>query len=261
MNKETYNLDPMQAVIADAYRVFGRHRAPTHQLNACTLCCMTEELEQEMRQLPLAKLTSKHFYEYNTAAKGPEQLADEVQYLLPRMLELMAEGEEVHHSIELALQRLGHCANGSFSKAEMDVLNRFALAYFHQTLTGGRTSGVRRLLEEPLSVLLMFHIGGVATEPLLNLWVAMDEPESTIQFVEATYWRFWENQDYDNPFATDQPAFKELLQRWISNPEHRHRFAEKLMTPDFQRLAEAQQRRGAVEFSSMVEAAFDQLTQ
>lgn len=261
MNKETHNLGRLQAVITDAYRTFSRHSAPAHPLDACTVCCMTQELEQEMRQLPLAKLTGKHYYEYNTAAKGPVQPADEVLYLLPRMLELIAEGEEVHHSIELSLQRVGRCANGSFSQAEWDVLNRFALAYFQCALSGERqASGARRLLEEPLSILLMLHIGGVAIEPLLHLWARMDDPKAAVQFVEATYWRFWENLDYDNPFAEDQPAFKALLKRWILDPENRQSFVQKLMKPEFRRLAALQGPKGAIEFSTMVDAAFDQLT-
>ena len=262
MSKEPYNFGQLQAVITDVYQAFSRHSAPAHPLDACTMCCMPKELEQEMRQLPLAKLTSKHFYEYNTAAKGPVQPADEVLYLLPRMLELMAEGEEVHHSIELSLQRVGHCENGSFSKAERDVLNRFALTYLQCALSGERRlSGARRLLEDPLSILLMFHIGGVSIEPLLDLWTKMDAPEAAIQFVEATYWRFWENQDYDNPFAEDHPDFRAQLKQWILNPEHQRRLIQKLMTTEFRRLAELQGPKGAIEFSTMVDAVFDQLSQ
>ena len=257
MNKGTNKLEALQAVIKDAYRIFGRYSAPTHPLDACTCpVCMTPELEQGMRQLPLAQLGRQHFYEYNNAANGPEQAADEVLFLLPRMLELMAEGEELHHSIELAWDRLGRCPAGSFSQAEMDVLNRFALAYFERAL-----SGQRALHDAPLSIMLMFHIGGLSTEPLTDLWARMDDPRSTVQYVEDTYWHFWEKQDYSNPFAEDRPVFREQLKLWISSPEHRQRFAEKLMAPEFQSLAALQRPTGVIPFSTMVDAAFDQLTQ
>jgi hypothetical protein len=262
MNNETCNPEQLQAVIADAYRVFGCHSVPAHPLDACTACCMPPKLEQEMRQLPLTKLTGKHYYEYNTAAKGPVQPSDEVLYLLPRMLELMAKGDEVHHSIELSLQRLGCCADGSLGQSELEVLTRFALAYFQCALVGDRgVDGIRGMLEEPLSILLMFHIGGVAIEPLLALWMRTDSPQATIQFVETTYWRFWERQDYDNPFAEDQPTFKAQIKRWLSEPEHRQRWVQKLLAPEFQRLAELQGPRGSIDFKTMVDAAFDQLTQ
>jgi hypothetical protein len=261
MNKETSNLEQLQAVVADAYRAFGRHSAPAHPLDACIACCMSQELEQEMRQLPLTKLTRRHYYEYNTAAKGPVQPPGEVLYLLPRLLELMARGEEVHHSLELSLQRLGRCADSPFSQREQDVLNRFALAYFQSALAGDRdVDGVRSLLEDPFSILLMFHIGGVAIEPLLDVWARTDDPQATVQFVEASYWRFWKNQDYDNPFAEDHPAFKAQLRQWMADPVHRQRWIQKLMAPAFQRLAQLQGTTGCIAFDTMVDAAFDQLT-
>ena len=256
MNKEPYKLEILQAVVKDAYRIFGRYSAPAHPLNACTMCCMTPELEQEMRKLPLAKLGRQHFYEYNAAAKGPEQAADEVLYLLPRMLELMAEGEALHHSIELAWDRVGRCPAGSFNQAEVDVLNRFALAYFECAL-----SGQGGLLDEPLSIMLMVHIGGLDTQALMDLWAQTDDPQSTLQYVEVTYWQFWETQDYSNAFAEEQPGFRQQLKQWISSPAHRQRFAEKLMTPEFQSLAALQRPTGVIPFSTMVDAVFDQLTQ
>ena len=209
-----------------------------------------------MRQLPLAKLTRQHFYEYNSAAQEEAQSADEILYLLPRMLELMVEGEEVHHSIELSLVRLGHCPAGSFSRDEVKVLNRFALAYFQHSL-----GGQQGLLDDPLSIMLMFHTGGLATEPLMDLWSTADDAMSTIQFVRVMYWDFWEKQDYSNPFAEQEPAFRQQLRQWISNPATRQRFIEKLMDPEFQRLAPLQRPTGVIPFSTMVDAAFDQLTQ
>ncbi|HEY4083476.1 MAG TPA: hypothetical protein VGM81_22530 [Burkholderiaceae bacterium] len=262
MKKETRNLTSLQAVIVDAYTVFGRHRAPAHPLDACTACCLSEELEQEMRQLPLNKLSGRHFYEYNTAAKSDTQPADEVLYLLPRMLELIAEGVDVHHSIELALQRVGSCPSGSFGQKELDVLDRFALAYFQEALCAECVMAGRcKWHEEPMSILLMFHMAGLSIEPLLDGWLRTSHPAATVQWVEATYWRFWEKQEYENPFADDYPVFKRQIKHWLLNPEHRQRFIEKLMAPEFQQLAELQRPTGHTTFSTMVDAVFDQLTQ
>jgi hypothetical protein len=263
MNAQAKPFEDLQAVIADAYRTFGHYRKPTGHLDACTYCCMSAELEQEMRGLPLAQLTGEHFYAYNTAAWGdPVQPADELKYLLPRMLALMAEGVDVHHSVELSLDRVGRCASGSFSSAEAASLDRFALAYFRCALSGnpkGDRSG--RLPQEPLSLLLMFHIGGVAIEPLLDAWLETEEPEATVQFVDETYWRYWKDNDYSNAFADNHPAFRAQLQRWLADPETRQCFVRKLMAPEFQCLAQDQCSLGGTTFSTRVDAAFDQLTQ
>ncbi|MBB3196863.1 hypothetical protein [Roseateles terrae] len=250
----------LQSAVADAYRVFKRYRAPKHPLNACLACCLSEQTEKEMRTLPLAKLTARHFYEYNTAAKGPEQPADEVKYLLPRMLELLADGQDIHHSLEISLRRVESCEAGSFSDTETAVLNRFALAYFRQMLTGAGPHGDQRLLDDTISVLLMFHIAGLNIEPLLALWLQLDEPASTVQFVQDTYWEFWKDHDISNAFATDYPAFKALLKRWLLDPAVRHRFVGKLMAPDFLRRAATEQGYPSVSFNVMVDAVFDELT-
>lgn len=85
----------LQSAVRRAYDVFGAYVAPNQPLNVCTFCCMDEELEREMRAVPLRKLKRQHFYEYGTGAKSVDgQSADEVKYLLPRLLELLAAGEE-----------------------------------------------------------------------------------------------------------------------------------------------------------------------
>ena len=248
---------PLRSVVADAYRVFRHYKPPALSLDACLGCCMSPELEREMRQLPLSKLTRQHFYEYNTAAKSEVQPADELVYLLPRMLELMAERAEIHHSIELSLDRLGRCPAGTFEEAEQRVLSRFALSYFEQSITARD----RMWLDEPISLLLMFDIGGLDIAPLLDSWMRREDPEPTMHFVDATYWNFWEKQDYDNAFAADRPAFRSQIRSWMLDPAHRRRFADKLMKPDFQRLAERQEARGHIPFNMMVDAVFDHLTQ
>jgi hypothetical protein len=249
--------EQLRAVVADAYRVFRRHKPPAGSLDVCLGCCMSPELEREMRQLPLPKLTRQHFYEYNTSAKSEVQPADELLYLLPRMLELMTERAEIHHSIELSLDRLGRCPADAFDEAQQRVLNGFALSYFEQSIAASE----RMWFDEPISLLLMFDIGGLAVAPLLDVWMRNEGPESTMHFVDATYWNLWEAGDYDNAFATDRPTFRSQIRAWMLNPVHRRRFADKLMKPDFQCLADRQEARGHIAFSTMVDAVFDHLTQ
>jgi hypothetical protein len=249
-------IESLKSVVADAYKVFARHCAPTTTLDACLSCCMAPALEKQMRHMPLRKVTAKHFYEYNTAAKGEVQPVDEVLYLLPRMLELMAEKAEIHHSTELFMTRVGRCPPGSFNEAEQLVLNRFALSYFAQAISGEET-----WVDEPLALLLMFDIGGLDISPLLDFWHRSESPESTLHFVSATYWRFWTGQDCSNAFAGDRPGFKAKLRAWMLDPGNRRRFVDKLMQPDFLRLADRQNDWGCIPCNTMVDAAFENLTQ
>ena len=251
----------LPAVVAQAYRAFRRHAAPTGLLDVCTHCCVPVEIERQLREWPMTRLTGRHFYEYNISAKSEIQPPQELGYLLPRMLELLAAGEEIHHSVELSLDRLGSCPKDSWNADELAVLDRFAAAYFDGVLRGDRFGNdVRRCVDEPLSILLMFDIGGLAIAPLLELWLRCDHPFSTMQFVEETYWRFWEGRSYGNPFASDRPAFRAQVGDWILHPEHRGCFAAKLLAPDFQALARQRPDVGCMPFSLMVDGVFDQLT-
>lgn len=133
----------LQAALASTYECFGRYRLPGGLLDVCTACCMDAALEREMHKLPLRALSERHFYQYNDSAKSDVQPADEILYLLPRMLELLAQGAQLHHSTELYLDRVGRCEPGAFSSRERQVLQDFALAHFHWAWSNGHPCSSR----------------------------------------------------------------------------------------------------------------------
>ncbi|HEX7686644.1 MAG TPA: hypothetical protein VF453_03005 [Burkholderiaceae bacterium] len=230
-------------------------------MDVCTACCCPVEVERELREWPLARLTARHFYQYNDSAKSEVQPAAELRHLLPRLLELIASGEDIHHSTELYLDRLGRCPEGTWSADERAALDRFASAFFDALLRVGTPGrGLRVWMDTPLSVLLMFDIGGIDIGPLLDLWLRCDDPGSTVQFVESTYWDFWQGCEIRNPFAADRPAFRARVRGWLLEPANRARFVEKMLAPAFLERAREQPARGRIAFATMVEAVFDQLT-
>jgi hypothetical protein len=248
--------------VADAYRAFARYREPVRPLDICGACCVSEEIDRQLCEWPLKRLKAQHFNEYNGSAKSEVQDAREVGYFLPRMLELLAEGDQIHHSLELSLDRLGRCPQGSWTPEQQSTLSRYALAYFDAILIGGPLSGgVSRWLDDPLSVLLMFDIGALETEPLLEHWLKCEHPFSTVQFVQTTYWDFWRHREYSNAFATSRPDFRQKVRAWLLHPEHRRKFALKMLSSDFLVLAEALPPTGHTTFDTMIEGVFEQLTQ
>lgn len=236
------------------------YRQPPLPLDICS-CCVPDDIGRQLAQWPLKRLTALHFYEYNTSAKDEAQDPREIGYFLPRMLELLTSGKEVHHSTELALDRLGRCPRDSWTPAQHAVLAQFALACFDLLLREGTLSAETRTpAEDPLSVLLMFDIGGVDVGPLLALWLDCDHPLATAQFVQTTYWDFWTGQTYSNPFASERPAFREQIHEWLLAPSHRERFAAKLLHVDFLTFAASCPPVGCTTFSTMVDGVFEQLT-
>ncbi|WP_280153082.1 hypothetical protein [Piscinibacter sp. XHJ-5] len=248
----------LQRAVRRAHEVFGGHKAPNGPLNVCTSCCIPEELEREMRTWPLRMLTARHFYQYCTGAMADlVQPAAEVRYLLPRWLELVAAGEETHHSVELNLDRVGRCPAGSFTMEESSVLDEFMLAYFDHHLNGADGCGCG---SDPLSLLIMADAGGLALTPLLHHWTAHPGPASTVQFVRSTYWDFWPEQSLSNPFASDRDRLQAIVKDWMLAPATKAAFTAKLLNPDF--LAHVTQVRcnHGVPLALMVEAVFDALS-
>jgi hypothetical protein len=251
----------LRAAVARAYAVFGGRGAPAGPLDVCTACCCPVEVERALREWPLARLTARHLREYNESAKSPVQPVPELRHLLPRLLELIARGEDVHHSTELFLDRLGRCPEGTWNAAERAALDGFACAFFDALLRAGTPGhGLRAWRDTPLAVLLMFDIGGLDIEPLLRLWRDCDDPAATIRFVRATYWDFWEEREIANAFASDRPAFRARVRAWLLDASNRARFAARMVEPRFLELAAREPDTGCMAFATMLEAVFDQLT-
>lgn len=252
----------LQAAVRRAYEVFGGYAAPTQPLDVCTFCCMPEELECEMRAVPLRKLKTRHFFEYSTGAKCAEaQPVHELKYLLPRLLDLLADGEETHHSIELALDRVGRCPPGAFSPEERAVLDAFMLACFDGCLRG-ELSGkhIWCELDDPLALLIMADYAGLALAPLLQHWIDHPSAQSTVCFVESTYWGYWPEQTITNAFASDRPQLQAIFKDWMQAPSTKATFTAKLLLPHFLDQVEHTPSSGCMPFTVMVDAVFDHLT-
>ena len=247
----------LQSAVDGVYLAVRRRARRPPTLDICDYCCVSEETALRLRDLPPARLDASDFREYNTSAKSEIQDAAEVGYFLPHMLALLARGHELHHSLEIALDRLGRCPVGSWSADERAAFDRFALAYFDAVLQGPLAN---RWCQDPLSVLLMFHIGGLSITPLLERWEACEHPCSTTLYVRATYRDFWSERRYENAFADDRPEFLQQARDWLLRPSCRQRFAARLVAPAFLARAESEPPTGCMSFEMMTEAVFDHLT-
>ncbi len=222
----------LREAVDAAYAAFRHHSAPTETLDVCMPCCVDEATERELRRLPLRQLTARQFYEYNGSAKSSEQPADELLYFLPRMLELLAQGKELHHSTELYLDRLGNCSAHALSPRERAAVDAFALAFFREGLGHvGRAPGTFNGANA-FDILLMFHKGGVSIAPLLAHWLQDDQESAVLHYANASYWDFWGQREIQNAFAVDQPEFRETMKAWLLDAGNRQRFAQKILAMD-----------------------------
>lgn len=223
--------DALAAASQALYQSFAGYRSPSVALDACVTCCMDADLEREMRRLPLRSLTEHHFYQYNDAAKSVVQPADEIKYLAPRMLELLAQGARLHHSTELYLDRLGRCEPGSFSSQESAALQAFARAFFALGLEQWAEPDTSVFQgEEAFSFLLMWDYAGVPLQPLLDHWLTCDSESATLHFVDACFYEFiWGGNCISNAFASDRNGYRATMEQWLSQTGNKKHWAEKLL--------------------------------
>lgn len=242
MNTTIHNSvnNPFLAIIQEFYQVFD-YPKPSQKLNVCDCpCCMHPDLEREMRTLPLHEVSKIHISEYLTGATCEDERPDEVRYFLPRMVELFAQGEELHHSIEVYFRRVGECVV-HFTPTEMALWQRFCdeyLATFLNTYPYETINWkVKNIANELFNYLVMFHIGGADIQPFLAFWATQNTPQSTLNYVLNAYDQYWGNRyhtyppacSWSNEFANDYPELKIIMENWLNHPQHKAHFVDCLL--------------------------------
>lgn len=142
-------MDKLHKLIAEAYQLFSKYQLG-EQMAVCTCCCLSEKAEKNLKSIRLNELDSYTIYQYLDSAicDNEELLINQIRYLLPRILELLIEGEYIRHSEEIILDKL-HCDNPIWLTSEIDFLQRFATAYFQYCLHSKEIEGL-------IEVVIMF---------------------------------------------------------------------------------------------------------
>ncbi|MBB6577014.1 hypothetical protein HNP33_001064 [Comamonas odontotermitis] len=197
-------------------------------LNACISCCMDAKMAREMCDGDLRSLTARHIYEYQDAAHAAEQDADEYLHFLPKVAELISQGDTdiVRHSTEIALQRLGGFDHSMLSFAEKQAIERWALALWQWWLdAAGNSQGRFSLMHESAdSLLVMFANAGLTIEPFLALWQRSESAWAAVQFGTMLA-HMVPNGSGITPFAKDTPQLEPSIRTWAFKTEVYMHFA------------------------------------
>lgn len=249
----------MAEAAEQAYQVFGGWPQPD-RLHNCGGAYRDHEFEAVMRQLRLREVTARHFYSYFMDPSPDSHSSEEFLYFLPRLLDLLAQGEVPHVALELTLADVRRCPADLLGDAGLELLQRFVLAYF-KNLVGPNAWQARSAEPEddPLDVLAMAHLAGLPLQPLLDWWVTTDDIRSSQHFAQSAYWNWWGPSYSMHPFVEDEPDFIATLQAWLAAPATRARWLAKLREPAFQALAGTEFGFGPVALSEMVEVALAEL--
>lgn len=144
---------PFFDIIEEAYGVFCYPKPPS--IEVCRHCCMNAEIEADFFNPSIRQLPLEYVQDWYSAAYDPEKGVAKATwaYLLPRLLEILAFGEDVANvGIEVSLSRFDTGNPENWSKEEWAVLDRF-----QKMLLQNRIEDTTDFLDD---VICMFRLAG-----------------------------------------------------------------------------------------------------
>jgi len=170
---------PLFEIIDDAYRTFDSPKPGS--TGVCERCCMDAAIEDDFFNPPIRRLPLAYVQDWYCAAYDPEKGVPKETwvYLLPRILEILAAGEEpANVGTEIVLSRFQTGRPENWTSEEWKVLDRFQRRYLAREIQ----SGIIQLDD----VICMFYLAGWDLEDLL------DQVSSTPDAVLAErLWQDW----------------------------------------------------------------------
>jgi|GEM_PF-924560 len=176
---------PFFEIIEEAYQVFAVPRPVNLGVWDFAL---DAAIQRDFLKPPIAELPYHYVRDWYFAPVDPPGIALSTWvYLLPRVLEIMAQGRPVSGvCLETSLERYETGNPDNWSAAQWAVLDRFQRLYL-QCAMGPREDNMPSSTGETLdTVLCMFRLGGWSLDSLLEQVAAMPDA-----FLAECLWRDW----------------------------------------------------------------------
>ncbi len=262
--------EELRRAIEHAYDIFPEMKWRGRNATVCK-CCVSELNARDLAKIARRELDAELIGEYLGSAHHVEEgsAAQEVRHFLPRIFQLLAEGEETSLSgNECALIRLGKGALGwgketyrdLWGRREVEAVDRFLRAYWLDVLSQQPELFERPETREILfdehraeEALCMVAKAGGDVASLLALW---DEDASfaaalhVANLISNAMGRSWrpagllEEGALGNPHWEDQPEGVKLIVDWLCRPAQCKRLLDAFM----------QAEQGSVESVALSEA-------
>lgn len=203
---------PIYEVIEDAYRVFD---FPKPQATGVCSCCMDRGIERDFYTPDIRDLPVTYVQDWYFAASDPDLSKSIWGYLLPRILEILAVGEDVSAiALEISLNRFPTGDKSRWSDRQWEVLDRFRRLYLEKAVLSDR--------DDLDGVICMFGAAGWPLEALFAQVLSFDDDV----LVEKLWmdWRagcsfsiwitaFWEKDKLNQvmSFYTARPLYERML--------------------------------------------------
>lgn len=193
--------DALTAAIDEAWRVFDIPAPAT--TGVCEYCCMDPEIEADFLKRKARDLPADYVRDWYFAACADGLSHDHIAWFLPRVMEMLAAGDEVaavgHEVVFQRLPRTGF--PDRWPPAEVAAVQGFARAFMAALLA----DGIPKADSDIDSWLCTFGLGGIDLDPLLRLLDAL--PDDTLaEKLHRMWWhRTWGEISVD-AFWEEGPA-------------------------------------------------------
>lgn len=170
---------PFFDLIEEAYRVFDYPKPSSTEV--CQNCCMDRKIEADFFNPPIRQLPLEYVQDWYEAAYDPQSGVAKATwaYLLPRIMEILATGEDVARvAFEVSLGRFETGNPKNWSIGEWAVLDRFQKMFLQHRIENGS--------DDLDSVLCMFKRGGWPLDALMAQLEA-----SPSECLAVRFWRDW----------------------------------------------------------------------
>jgi hypothetical protein len=203
--------DALTAAIAEAWRVFDIPAPAT--TGVCEHCCMDPKIEADFLKRPARDLSLEYVRDWYFAAFTDAISHNHVAWFLPRVMELLADNEEVASvGNEVAFQRLPRTGfPDRWPERQVSSINRFALAYLEMKLTTDPPMGWGQLDY----LLCMFGEGGIDIGPLLRRLDALSD-DDLVALLHRTWFYAQSGSIPFDAFWSREPA-KSLAWGWYTS--------------------------------------------
>jgi hypothetical protein len=203
--------DALTAAIDKAWRVFDIPAPAT--TGVCEHCCLDPKIEADFLKKKARDLRGDYVRDWYFAARSDQIRHDHVAWFLPRVMEMLAQGETIATvGHEVIFQRL-HWTGfpDRWPRDEVAAVQGFAEAFFDAVLDN-RIPGADQDLD---SWLCMFGQGGIDIAPLLRLMDALPDDALAARLHQMWWHVAWGDISVD-AFWDEGPA-KTLAWNWYTS--------------------------------------------
>lgn len=231
--------DNLHLILEKGYHTFDL-ASPVIALDVCTSCCLSKRQELDLRTIPVREIPVDLLEAYNHAAKSAQPPIDDIRYLAPRFLDLVASFQFPAHSVELSLKCFGYYSAADWTAEELDVLRAFQTDFFSSCLDQYPLPD----LELIDSILVMLWKMDVGVDHVLDVWLKHDTTTALLHLSDLLTQSISIGRvtKFTNSFADD--TLSDIVVSWLSSEvvrEHFHPLLEQILVQSTEKVDEQQQ--------------------